>query len=151
MSLNIELIEQLKERLLSQPQNFDINESDLCGSVACFAGHIVLIRKEAELKRIDPINFNEQVKGIVKTLDWYDISTEAFELLGLKNDSESGDISAKEKLFLLKGWPEPFQGDYRRYQKMISNSETDAEILKNLKELARIACDRLDHYVATGE
>ncbi|MGB3207408.1 MAG: hypothetical protein WBB28_20680 [Crinalium sp.] len=45
MNLNVELLEAVKRRIMSDPMNFEIGatiENTACGTVACVAGHAVL-------------------------------------------------------------------------------------------------------------
>ncbi|MGB3207402.1 MAG: hypothetical protein WBB28_20650 [Crinalium sp.] len=168
MALNLELIEELKRRVISDPINFDMDlpiRKTSCGTTACFAGHITLIALEKngriDIERDKKFFIeNEPIASIgeLQGAEWTDIEWLATKALGIE------DYQAKD-LFFSERWWEPFKTLYEQARfelhKVIDPPaypyrETPEEykvrkerILEVKREMAQIACDQLDCFVKT--
>ncbi|MGB3203771.1 MAG: hypothetical protein WBB28_02145 [Crinalium sp.] len=191
--LNMEAFTRLKRMVMADPINFDIAaivEQHQCGTVACFAGHLVIdklgsAKAAADLYR-ENNDENHESEDESSPGGWDVISKIAASELGLESRRDA------EKIFYLPYWDEPFQQDYKikraktanllfkhfgnkydrvserpffsaisaiptMFAKATDEQLTPAQriakeqILQLKREMAQIACDRLDHFIETGD
>lgn len=101
MSLNIELLKKVRDRIAQEPDRFDMcnwvttdtEDSDGCGTAACIAGWAFVIHRKLE----------ESPEEWFSRFDEYEVQC----ILGLKSDSIGSG------LFHTKYWPEPYRSEYR--------------------------------------
>ncbi|MGB3203774.1 MAG: hypothetical protein WBB28_02160 [Crinalium sp.] len=173
MTLNIELLEKVKARIMAEPLDFDIFASieQGCGTVACIAGHAVILHAGSEQKAWDLC----EVEG---EFNWGFVEDTAMVALGL-NSTEA------DKLFILHNWDEPYCSQYARRRGTVDelihryynpdstvsevqsfvvkqaiagvnpqcrkplDQDTIDVIIKLKREMAEVVCKRINHFIAT--
>jgi hypothetical protein len=165
-NLNVYLLEQVKMAITGEPAQFamenffrqdaideptrcgvdncticeNLDPKDLprkipnCGTAACIAGYAsaltVIDEVVFDVEPEDPpllslLSLKERVYERFKRSTWYG----ADQILGLGSDGEAN------RLFLARSWPKKFHDRWRA--------------AKTLEERAIIACERIDHFIAT--
>jgi hypothetical protein len=113
-----------------------------CGTMGCIAGWVYMLA-HPELVRVH----HNQVAGLEEVIDLPgDISSEAMGLLRISEEQ-------RERLFYLSqwrewngtqyGWPEPYES---RYLATLSDDKPE-----NTRRRADAICDRIRHFIETGE
>ncbi|MGB3203767.1 MAG: hypothetical protein WBB28_02125 [Crinalium sp.] len=169
MGLDVELIEELKAVITEDPFFFDMevgyNPRD-CGTAACFAGHIYLIQERKGGIHFQPDYYNPHPTYSIDLLPY------AVKVLGI-DEMEENALEAGEKIFRLGYWSEPFKQQYEECQRLlkvfikerfgrfgyvneyspraIEAARKQPQVLELKRRAAQIACNRLDHYVKTGQ
>lgn len=137
--MNIELLQKIKTAILTKPTAFDMGNwfqyqvYSPCGTSACLAGWAITLGaahsdKPSEGERV----FEDQYSG----RNGKSYSEWASELLDLPPDFNT------RSLFYASCWPEKLAD---RQEEAVNAFE------RNPETLARIAADRIDHLIATGE
>lgn len=134
--LNVRLLRRVQRYIMEEPRRFNMNwwaelhdkgtverypNLPPCGTVCCLAGTAVLLAGCTVVE-------HGEMRPYKRLGDW---SEAAPKLLGLP------DYFPIYSLFVAASWPEPFDARYRK--------ATTAH------QRARIACQRIDHLIATGE
>lgn len=130
--LNVKLLRKIQAHITEEPRRFDqytiVEESKIapCGTVACIAGWANI------LTGVSP-----------RSQKAHDLDRAALQL-GVKSYSKiqdsfwnNGSVWHGHFLFDLLHWPKQFKYRYK--------------IARTRKQRAKIACERIDHLIATGE
>lgn len=118
--MNIDLLLEVKEKILQQPYNFGMNAWDgrnsldeECETAHCIGGWgVFLMRQKA-------VNFRD------------------FQLSSLRELFQI-DEEQDERLFHTDSWPHQFENAYE-----------DAQQKRDLRLCAKVAAKRIDHFIAT--
>lgn len=128
--MNIPLLQQVRDAILAEPTKFDMSgwfQRDVespCGTTACIAGHGFAILYQTEtLTKADEL-YNRECIII---------------LLHMTNKFDLTSIQAAN-LFFDENWPDQF-----RYAYQYATQDDDRT------KMAKIAADRIDYLIATGE
>ena len=142
---NVKLLREIKNAILEEPRrlsmdtwmgkayNFLPNKDKApCGTVACIAGHAVLINKLNEAGKT--FNARRFVLALVNQYDSFELGCDyvedkAVELLCLTKDQA-------DRLFHVESWPNEFKEAYR-------------EDTRSDKKLAELTAQRIEHFIAT--
>lgn len=126
MAINTELLIRIKDRLLAEPENFEM-QSWHCGSTHCIGGWAQVIAGT-------PVSADVPSDSSALGLTGYKECPG--ELLNLDEDQAS-------RLFLLYAWPSQF------CDPILDECRNDVMNPDWRKHLARISADRIDHFIAT--
>lgn len=124
--MNLQMFERIKEKILTDPENFEMNDFR-CGTSFCIAGWAVAL---------DCMD-----KGTVIPEDpCWNWEANAAKILGITSEYDEDyleqiELSQAEMLFYVGDWPEVFQ-----------HNHYDDE---NKDSRAKNACARIDHFIAT--
>ncbi len=126
--MNVELLQKVKAAILAEPERFDMSRffagTPKRHTAAFIAGWALALASE---QSIDEAKLE---RASVHSLPTDIAGQEALEL----TDKE------KDLLFYSDGWPEPFISRFKI-----------AHWQGNKRKAARIAADRIDHFLQTGE
>lgn len=131
--INKTLLRRVRNKLLRVPEAYDQGTwgkraKTPCGARACIAGHTLLEAGYTTKELFDGARVDLQSGK----KDWFDVQTNAAELLGL-------DYYESEIVFALRGreWPQPFKDEYKA--------------AKNKWTRARAAANYLNYIIRTGK
>jgi hypothetical protein len=108
-----------------------------CGTVGCIAGWTAICGLPK--KEVPSITINGIEMVNVSEID--DVEKKAIDLLGL-------DSKQAQRLFFLRSWPIVQSFGYESWPEEFDKAYGKA---KTAKERAKVACERIDHFIATGE
>jgi hypothetical protein len=120
--VNIELLEKIKQRILRAPQKFRMDEWD-CGTAMCIAGLACAMDRH-------------RPKAMWKQDYYFSPQLHAARLLGFGKPDWADRTPRGNRLFFVDYWPDSFRDRFR------------AARLRKTK--ARIAAERIDHFIATN-
>lgn len=128
--MNVELLEQVKARILAEPEHFRMDTWS-CGTAHCIGGWAIALKG---LVVVNPRAVHGCYQDVVvygETLSAMSVATELLDL-----DNAADGITEAERLFITEYWPGVFEAAYR-------NAETR-------EERAQIAAERIDLFVASN-
>ena len=139
--MNTQIVEEVKQLIRQEPRRLQMGswlyESEVspCGTAGCLAGWI---RMAAARHQFDPDKQEPEEDWVPKAHEIVEddpngFHADAAKILGV-------EYSDANKLFYVGLWPEPFRKEY-----MHCNFNSD------MQGKAEAVCNRLDHFVKTGE
>jgi len=164
MGMNIELLLQIKERILAEPAQFvmgDVFLSDVgrayedrgdirresiphCGTAACIAGWAIALHEQTDPKTARTLMRKRTGPGSAATWDALAVS-----VLGLTPSARWADGGKgggqRDALFFVSGWPRDLQ---ERWDEAADGAEDDPQAA--LETRAQIAAERIDRFIAAG-
>jgi hypothetical protein len=131
--MNIDLLQQIKSRILAEPDAFRMDYWS-CGTAHCIGGWACVL-SGYEMQDTD-----SGIRG-ARLTNGFGTMTTAGDLLGLSFEDTDGweTPSEAERLFFTENWPQDFEDRYDA-----------AEAVEDRAELAKIAAERIDHFIATN-
>ena len=146
------MLQKVKEQIRQEPRSFDMGDwlrpgtnqyGTACGTAACIAGFTCIAHwKEQhpeQWKDREEVTLSEIVSATHKSYH-ASCALKAAALLGIDHRSATF-------LFYTSSWPEPFKSDYHR----ATNGCEKNGYKPDHERRAEVACDRIDHFMATGE
>lgn len=155
--MNIPLLKEIRKEILAEPQRLDMNHwinpddnTASCGTAACVAGWAVILtmRKEDRRKSWQKIAY-EIWKS--QAVDWSGASSRwPTEVAGRERLGLSA--SEADRLFFVEEWPYKFRKPFSALNDYFEDIEDEADLkerLKLRKQMARIAANRISHFIKT--
>lgn len=136
--MNIELLEQIKARILAEPDAFRMDTWS-CGTAHCIAGW-ALVLNNLSIANPDDHAVNQRLTDGRRPI------AVAATLLGLDGGEEGEwDETEAVRLFCTYAWPERFED---RYDESYDDGPDDLPSRRRAR--AEIAAERIDHFIATN-